>query len=222
MVGGIGLAVVVLFLFLFAIILIPALIVVAFNPLASFDDSNNETSNSNKCYDLVYTNISDEQKYAEAITKHVRTSFPQSPWLTIPGGPGKYAVAGGKKYDVNPSFAVCIAQHESGFGSCTGCWADTGNSHNSFGRSATESQPHAHYGSWTIYAWPSWEASLDSNDSEYQFLSEQYIHKGFKCKNLECWVVPYAGTGPNPTYVNFIKDCEDNINQIAGNAISCN
>jgi hypothetical protein len=58
-------------------------------------------------------------------------------------------------------------------------------------------------------------------------LSEAYIHKGtlcngHTCKTLEEWVKPYAGTGPNPAYVNFIKDCEDSINQIAGNAISCN
>ncbi len=186
-------------------------------------DPGTPPADSNKCYALVYTDITDEEKYAKAIDKFIKSHYPTSRWLDeggMNGKPGTYIVSGAKRENVNPALVACIGAHE------TMCYTNSlhnwGN--NSFGRRATKSQPHytTYTGDW--YSWPSFKASFDGNNSQPNFISELYI-KDLKVTNLAKFVSIYAPSSDGNDeagYVNYLKQCMDQINNYAGSAINCN
>jgi len=175
-------------------------------------------SDSNKCHALVYTNIIDEAKYAQAIDKYIKNTFPGSKWLDeMNNKPGTYVVSGAKSENVNPALVACIGAHESAL--ATG----TNYGHNSFGRRATKSQPHVTTSTGDWYAWPSYKASLVAGDSEANFIKVTYI-KGFKVTDLASFIHIYAPSSDGNDeggYASFLKSCMDKINNYAGNAIDC-
>ena len=182
-------------------------------------DPGTPPSDSNKCHALVYTNITDDAKYATAIDKYIKDTFPGSQWLDeMNNKPGSFVVSGAKSENVNPALVTCIGAHESAF--ATG----TNYGHNSFGRRATPSQPHVITSTGMWYAWPSYKASLVASDSESNFIKVTYIN-GFKVTDLASFVHIYAPSSDGNDeagYVSFLKTCMDKINGYAGSAIDCN
>lgn len=99
---------------------------------------------------LHYPNVTDEAKFAQAMTDFLRKASPNSPWLSIDGF-GQKMVDEGKSRDINPMLIMVIGRKETQFGT-TG----SGQSHNnSFGNKSGEDYKN----------YPSFAASLFGADS---------------------------------------------------------
>ena len=102
---------------------------------------------------MTFPNL-DPGAMANAINKWIAKVNPDSKL----GGLGKVIVASGKNKDVNPFLVVSIAREESSLSDPTDYNVKNGN--NSFGRTATDRQPHFQ-GARTWYKWSSVKASVD-------------------------------------------------------------
>lgn len=109
---------------------------------------------------MTFPNL-DPGKMADAINKYVNDN--KGPEGSILEGVGEKAVASGKKANVNPFLVIAHAKYESEMGSKVN--ANVKNANNSFGRSATASQPNWS-GSRLWYKWSSGEASVDASAPE--------------------------------------------------------
>jgi N-acetylmuramoyl-L-alanine amidase len=147
---------------------------------------------------------------------------------------GKYFVQGGMRAGINPLLVVAHAQKETGFGK-DGSGIKSG-SHNSFGRSASATQPGVTT-SRKWYSWGSWEASLyapvypasgkvDQPDDIFQYIARRYSN------NLDNGLTSYM-EGPNglpaygpssdgndvPGYIAHITKVGQDIAAASGGAI---
>ncbi len=157
--------------------------------------------------ELTFPKGLDEAKMADAINKFVDEN--KGPEGSILEGVGQKAVASGKAANVNPFLLIAQAKHESEMGSKNN--ANVKNANNSFGRSATASQPNWQ-GSRLWYKWSSGEASVDSSAPEnagkdYGGDQYSYLRKMFGTElDAGDWkayferYAPVADNNANPIY----------------------
>lgn len=162
------------------------------------------------------TNLN-EQKAVTAIDNYILSKQPSSPFV----GLGRDFIAGAKKSNVNPFLAVAHIQVESGFATAPVGWHTIPGSHNAFGLTASSSQPHVlSSGGRLVYAWPSWSASLNSNDPNFEdwfsWINRRVNEPGspFYGKTFRDYVYSYAPPGENDTE-KYISDVISYINDIA-------
>ena len=187
-------------------------------PSSGQDQASADTGDAkvrvDSCTTGEYPNITDEKAYADAINKYIKKHASGSSPLQ---GMGSYFVAGGKAAGVNPAYVVTIAEKESSFGT-----AIPGSSHNSFGRTSTSSQPHVVVNGRNWYKWDSWAASLStSSDTEFDYIKRMYIDK--KLTSIHDIVYKYAPPSENATdkYIKQVISWMNEINTMAGSAVTC-
>ena len=157
---------------------------------------------------MTFPNL-DPGAMANAINKWIAKVNPDSKL----GGLGKVIVASGKNKDVNPFLVVSIAREESGLSDPTDYNVKNGN--NSFGRTASDRQPHFQ-GARTWYKWSSVKASVDYTASENRgaigggdmpSYMVQVYGDAIKNNNLEAIMQVYAPPSENKTaqYVADVK-----------------
>lgn len=175
--------------------------------------------------------ISDPAKLSTAIDQYITQKWPGSPFI----GLGKYFVDGGMRAGVNPLLVVSHGIKEEHLGLLSGAGISQG-SFNTFGRSATERQPHVN-GSRAWYQYPSWEESLYAKefpassftghpDDQFQYIARVYAN------NLDFGLESYLdgpgdlpGYAPSsdgndvPTYAKNIVDWSNEIATMSGGAI---
>jgi len=160
-------------------------------------------------------------------------------------GLGVNFVDGALASNINPFIAVATAQHESSFGTATNknwfSWVfktkeaaeaadetQKTESYNGFGRSASDSQPHAWYpgknGARRVYKWSSWKDSLIGNDNFFAYYKRLWVdEKGYKC--LDQIIPEYAPKtdGNNPSgYLNFMNKVIQDLISRAGDSVLFN
>ena len=153
---------------------------------------------------------------AATMTGGINTFLEGSPLENL----GENFVATGKAANVNPFMLVGIALIESSLGRAIPGGTGSGSSFNSFGRSATESQPHVTDNNGVIslwYKWSSYKASVDpsaaENSGENGDIGEYIRSSGFYDKGLESGKIEdiievYAPKRQNnfPLYVKTVRD----------------
>ncbi|MBW3569342.1 peptidoglycan DD-metalloendopeptidase family protein [Candidatus Parcubacteria bacterium] len=151
-----------------------------------------------------------EEDMAEAINEYMKKTNPKGKL----NGLGSTIVAGAKNSNVSPFLIVAIAQKESGLGDPNfGDGFNVREANNSFGRSATQSQPNAQ-GSRLWYKWSSIRASVDHTARENKnaagggdiaaYIRKQYPEELDK-SNLEEFFKKYAPDFENDT-AQYIED----------------
>jgi hypothetical protein len=150
---------------------------------------------------------------AKGINKYIAKTNPNSKMKNL----GKTIVAGAKKSNVSPFLIVAIAQVESGIGDPGfGDGFNVRVANNSFGRSATASQPHVQGGDRLWYKWSSVKASVDPNAHENQNASgggdiAAYIRNEYKSQldagDFDALFLKYAPEFENDTqgYIKIVK-----------------
>lgn len=148
----------------------------------------------------------DPKGMAKSIDKWIAKTNPNSRMKNL----GETIVASGKEADVNPFLIVVIARMESNLGDPS--VANVTNARNSFGRTATSSQPN--WNGW--YKWTTVKASVDSTATEnkgaagggdmFSYMRAQYNNQ-IKSDDIMALMMEYAPPGENDTvqYVANIK-----------------
>jgi len=203
------------------------------------------TSSSN-C-DVLLPVINDEDQLVTVINKYIKDKVgTKSPFYNH----GDWFVRGAKAAGINPFIALAISLKESSLGTANNknwfTWAfptqelakntplDSANpptveTFNGFGRTAGESQPSAWYYSHRyrdfhrVYKWSSWEDSLTGEDNFFVYFNRRYIQEGKT--TLEDIINVYAPADdhndPNG-YTSFLKNQLQDLNNRAGDSITCN
>lgn len=184
-------------------------------------------------YPLRLPAISDTTKLANAIDTFIASKTPSSPMK----GMGKYFVQGGMRAGINPLLVVGHSFNESGFGTADTKYNQQG-AHNSFGRTASDTQPGIDTGRrW--YKWNSWEESLyaaefpasgktEQPDDQFQYINRRFgvsLDSGLEtylagdtARGLPAYAP--ANDGNNiPSYIKAITDSSNEIAQMSGGAI---
>jgi hypothetical protein len=180
--------------------------------------------------------INDAVKLGDAIDQYIKS---QGGTGTPLDGKGGKLVEGAIRQGVNPFLEVTIAQKEQGFGriavvgpaynvpgTSNGSSVDA---HNTFGLTATESQPHVDVGNvsglrhW--YAWDSYESSLDGGGTSFDqptYLKTNYLDKGLtKVGDIMLKYAPPGDHNDTTGYVQGILDGNKKMVALAGSSISC-
>jgi len=171
--------------------------------------SSAAVSVSNSCVTPVLPRIQDPEAFAQAIDSYIKKLTPNSPLI----GLGKDFVAAGTQYGVNPAWVVNIARKESSFGTHI-----PPGTFNSYGRTATDSQPGIEFKSRRWYKYDSFAQSA-SGQSEY--LKRRYLDKGL---NTFDTIVPvYAPPSENDTkgYISQVKGWVGEVVAMAGTSLIC-
>lgn len=199
------------------------------------DDMSNVDAGTGSPNGTTFPNL-DPTAMATAINTYIQKTNPDSKL----NGLGQKIVASAQHSNINPFMIVSIAQKESSLSSPSDFNVSHGN--NSFGRTATESQPHF-TGSRNWYKWSSVEASVDFNAPENKTTNvgdiASYIrNSGFytqalNSNNLTKLMMTYAPPTENNTskYISDIrvwtqklitltKDAGANIDQVSAPNVS--
>jgi len=143
-------------------------------------------------------------------------------------GLGTTIVSSAKAANINPFLIVAIAHEESSLADPSD-W-NVAHANNSFGREATQSQPHVQ-GANTWYKWSSVKSSVDSTASENQnaqgggdiaaYLRNQYSGK-IDSSDLTSLFLAYAPPSENNTtqYTANVKSWIKNLASLAGGTVS--
>ncbi len=94
-------------------------------------DCTSGSSSIDSILSLTYPGFSDEAAIATAITKLVKDTAPQSPWLTVDANIGQWLIDQTKSRNINPMLIVAIGKQENIFGTVGGSHVTGG--HNYFG-----------------------------------------------------------------------------------------
>lgn len=176
------------------------------------------------CYSLDASPVDNPNELAEAINEYVAGKAPANSPLR---GLGEEFVTGSQRADINPFFLVAIAQKESSFGTAG---VATNGSRNSFGRTATEDQPHVETyqestDKWRLwYKYDSFAASLDGEGEEDQptYMRRVFVEdKGLS--TVEDVMNVYAPSSENDTdmYVEQMNGWIDEMVDKAGDSVAC-
>jgi murein DD-endopeptidase MepM/ murein hydrolase activator NlpD len=169
------------------------------------------------CYTLNAVTVNDIQGLAQAINQFIDTNAPASSPLR---GLGSSVVSGSVRTDINPFFIVTIAQKESAFGTAG---VATNGSNNSFGRTATASQPNIQTNRlW--YRYDSFPASLDgggTKDDQPEYMNRMFLQRDLV--SIEDVMNVYAPPSENDTelYIDQMRGRIDELIELAGDSISC-
>jgi hypothetical protein len=181
---------------------------------------NGQTNSSTSATGGGFPNI-DPSNLSNAIDKWIAQQNPNSELK----GLGSTIVASAKHADVNPLLIVAIARQESGLSDPVDYNVKYAN--NSFGRTATASQPH-YQGTNLWYKWSSVKASVDYTASENENISgggdiASYLQNQFgdKLKSEDMYAVFLEGYAPkteNDTaaYIKNVKSWIDELIGLAG------
>lgn len=176
---------------------------------------------------LTYPNL-DATKMADAIEKFIDKHASSSPMK----GTTKYAVASAKKANINPFLAYAHSLKESGLGTTTisGAQVKIHQGHNTFGRTASSSQPSVPEGTvagkpanW--YMWPTFQASVDYSDSSntpdntddnrddwYEY--DRDVFSTELNKGITAYISRYAPPSENDTTA-YIKQMQGYLDEMA-------
>lgn len=155
----------------------------------------------------------------KAIDTYIKEKYPSSKMV----GLGSTIVNGAENSNINPFLIVAIAQKESSLSNPSDY--NVRNGSNSFGRTATKSQPHF-TGSRTWYYWSSVKASVDHTAPENQktkvgdiaayLRNSGFYTKAINSNDLTKLMMTYAPPHENDTtgYVNEIKQTTDKLIQL--------
>jgi hypothetical protein len=132
------------------------------------------TSGASGCISGKLPTITDETAFAAALTSYLQGAFPQSPFLQIADF-GKIMVESGKRTGVNPMLVMAIGAQETGMGTNTAGSALDQGSHNAFGMTAGSSEPGIQVGNFKWLVWPSFEASINSDNDIFVKLKAGYV-----------------------------------------------
>lgn len=162
-------------------------------------------------------NVSDEE-LGKVIDEYTASKgFGSAPLANL----GSKFVSGSKRAGVNPFLLVQIAIQESGYGK-----AIPDNSFNSFGRTATASQPNVSTAGRLWYKYDSFADSLDgggTKDDQPSYLKKVYIDEGKI--TIEDIIMKYAppGDGANDPegYIAGIKKTIQDLVTASGDKITC-
>lgn len=161
--------------------------------------------------------VNDPDKLASAIDQYIDKYAPTNSPLR---GMGRHIVDGSIEAGVNPFVLVGIAQKESSFGTAGIATIGT---HNAFGRTATDSQPHIET-SRKWYEYPSWAESFFANgtDTHPDYMRRVFLGNGKD--DIADVVYMYAPPHENNSalYVNQLEGWIDEMAELAGDAISTN
>jgi N-acetylmuramoyl-L-alanine amidase len=181
----------------------------------SASDITDVTAGSGTPTGLTFPNL-DPASMASAIDKWVVKVNPNTKFK----GLGATIVADGKHADVNPFFITSIARKESDMSDANDF--NVKNANNSFGRTATDRQPHIN-GSRQWYKWTSVKASVDYKAAENvgavgggdiaTYMTNVY-GEGIKKNDLTSVMEFYAPRGENKTDI-YIKDVGDWMGELA-------
>jgi hypothetical protein len=165
-----------------------------------------------------FPNLSPEAM-AKGINKYIKSTNPNSKMKNL----GKTIVAGAKKSNISPFLIVAIAQVESGIGDPNfGDGFNVREANNSFGRSATSSQPHVQGEDRLWYKWSSIKASVDPSAHENKNASgggdiAAYIRNEYKpqleANDFDALFLKYAPEFENDTqgYIKIVKNGIDKM-----------
>lgn len=194
------------------------------------------TGLTTSCYQTVMFSVTDAQAFAKVMDDFIAAYHPaKGDKINKFIGLGGDLVAAGQQYGVNPMMIIAIAEHESGMGSATMQDMNTGEeSYNSYGRSATTSQPHVlappngtDPKTGLPYAPRLWYKSLSWRDSIYDeadILSKLYTSTLVPPNDLVAAMNKYAPSADanNPSgMVQFIVNIMDKIISAAGPLLTC-
>lgn len=182
--------------------------------------SSNAASASASGYPVRTPHIKDSAAVAKAINDFIQEKKPRSPFA----GMGQYFVQGGMRAGINPLMVVTQSLKETGLATISGSGMSSG-SYNSFGRTATRSQPHVSTNRlW--YKWDSWQASLYASnypatgntgdpDDIFQYIARRYADK---LDNFETFLHAYAPAYENDTatYIRQVVQWSQEIANKAG------
>lgn len=194
------------------------------------DDITNINAGTGAPNGTTFPNL-DPSAMANAINKYIAKTNPDSKM----NGLGEKIVKSAEKNNINPFIIVSIAQKETSLSNPSDYNVSHGN--NSFGRTATSSQPHF-VGSRTWYKWSSVEASVDVDAPENKntnvgdiasyLRNSGFYTKALNTNNLTKVMMTYAPPFENNTnqYISQIrswtekmialtKDANTNIDQIS-------
>ncbi len=171
------------------------------------------------CYTLNAITVNDIQGLTQAIDKYFNDNAPASSPLR---GLGSSVVSGSVRADINPFFIVTIAQKESAFGTAG---VATNGSNNSFGRTATDSQPHVETNrKW--YKYDSFQESLNRSsadkDDQPEYMKRKFLNE-LEASSIEDVMNVYAPPSENDTelYIDQMRGRIDELIELAGDSISC-
>lgn len=149
----------------------------------------------------------------EAMAKGINDYIEETNSSSKMKGLGETIVKGGKKSNINPFLIVAIAQKESGLSNPTDYNVSHGN--NSFGRTATSSQPHFE-GARTWYKWSTVKASVDPDADENKntnvgdiaayIRNSDFYDQGLKTNDITKIMMVYAPPGDNNDTAQYIQD----------------
>lgn len=182
--------------------------------------SGGDTYDGNPFHTIAYPPITDEQAAIGAINKFIADY--KGDTVTPFDGLGEAFIIGAKRSNINPYLAVGHLLHENGFATAPDGWhKTTPPSHNAFGRSATESQPHVYYyGSRrrTVYRWDSWRNSLDdgeSGDDWFRYVRRLYIDgKNISPGDFATYISAYAPKSDGNNEALYIQKLLETIDQL--------
>lgn len=170
---------------------------------------------------LTYPNL-DASKMASAIEQYIQKHAPSSPLK----GTSSYAVVSAKAANVNPFLAYAHAFMESSLATTTvaGAQVKLKQGHNSFGRSATSSQPNVSEGGRLWYKWSSFAASVNVNAPENKqagnddwYAYDRAVFSTEINQGIVAYANKYAPPSENDT-ANYIKVMQGALNEMAGYA----
>lgn len=161
--------------------------------------------------------IKDPEKVAEAINTYAQ----QKGLADAPLGKlGDKFVSGSARAGVNPFLLVHIAIQESSYGK-----AIPDGSYNSFGRTATSSQPSVSANGRNWYKYDSFADSLDgggTKDDQPTYLKKVYIDDGkITIKDIMMKYAPPSDGNDTEGYINKIKATIKALVDLSGDAIDC-
>lgn len=177
-------------------------------PACDANPSENLTAGTGEPEGATFPKL-DPLNMSSGIDKYINQTNPNSKLK----GLGRTIVASAKKSNINPFLIVAIAQKESSLSDPSDYNVSHGN--NSFGRTATSSQPHFQ-GAATWYKWNTVKASVDHTAQENQNASgggdiAAYIRTQYKSDvdkdDLTSLMMKYAPPSENNTqqYISEIK-----------------
>ncbi len=168
---------------------------------------------SSECITPLLPTITDPTGFAAAIDTYIKKTAAASPFV----GMGADFVAAGQANGINPAWEVNIARKEEVLGTANATPVTQAN--NSFGLTATASQPHISSNGRLWYKFDSFKASIPI---EAAYLQRRYISQGLT--TFETIIPVYAPPSENNT-AQYIADMKDWVGQVmtaAGASVTCN
>lgn len=159
--------------------------------------------------------LTDEQM-AGAINKYIEDFNTKTGKVSPFTGKGSLFIKGGTANQINPFLAVAHLEIENGFATAPSGWHTIAGSNNAFGRTAGEDQPQVKSESGrSVYAWSSWEDSLNGQDSWFTYLRRK-LDDGTYPKELRAYIYQYAPPDDGNDTEGYIANVKKIINSLAG------